>query len=353
MKLFDKSYLDDSSILGINLVDTHSDHEAFLCDVNLKNTFNDNWKYKLLTHLSEVNKTLENVDIECKTFSDYQFSNYVTLDNLKNNTLINLIQEGPAIVYYKNFKYKIEKGLERTFISFDSLQSALFLYVNDTFVGYGEYSGTPLEFELTNYLNKGDNSIILVICKNCSSSISINCENDFIGLTGNVWIYKRSKNYIFDIEAKTHFRNGTGILDLYFIFNNQIYERDIKIELFNKEKTCIKLVDKSMSVLKIFRDNQLHFEFDDIKERTELNPNLYTLKITMLENNTYYLLNISFKQLEIANNLPYINKKPLKINYFNDYRSIFLDNSLLNVSSYIRILSSIASRCVLIIALTL
>lgn len=99
---------------------------------------------------------------------------------------------------------------------FGSVTSCIYLYVNGQFVGYSEDSKVATEFDITPYINKGENLIAFQVFRWCDGSW---CEDqDFWRLSGVArenYLYARdAKHAIEDIRVTPDLTNGyrDGIL---------------------------------------------------------------------------------------------------------------------------------------------
>lgn len=76
----------------------------------------------------------------------------------------------PVGCYRRGFTLPEGWDDRHTFITFDGVDSAFFLYVNGVEVGYSQDSGTPAEFHLTPYLQEGENTLALAVYKHSDGS---------------------------------------------------------------------------------------------------------------------------------------------------------------------------------------
>lgn len=97
------------------------------------------------------------------------------------------------------------------FISFQSVESAYYLYVNGHKVGYSTDSFTAHDFNITDYLEQGENTIALKVFR---WSIGSWLENqDFIresGIYRDVYLYSKDEAEIRDFFVKTKFDDRTS-----------------------------------------------------------------------------------------------------------------------------------------------
>ena len=91
----------------------------------------------------------------------------------------------------------------RLFISFQGAESGLALWLNGHFVGYSEDTFTPSEFELTDYVQEGENKLAAQVFKWTSSSW---CEDQdfyrFSGIYRDVYLYTVPDVHIRDLRIR-------------------------------------------------------------------------------------------------------------------------------------------------------
>lgn len=79
-------------------------------------------------------------------------------------------RNNPVGSYVKYFTLEEQMKGKRTFISFQGVETAFYVWLNGTFIGYSEDSFTPAEFELTETLREGENKLAVEVYKRSSAS---------------------------------------------------------------------------------------------------------------------------------------------------------------------------------------
>ncbi|MCD4695357.1 MAG: DUF4981 domain-containing protein [Bacteroidales bacterium] len=123
----------------------------------------------------------------------------------------------PVGSYLKTFTLPKQWKKHRVFIHFGAVKSAFFIWVNGRYVGYSQGSKTPAEWELTEFLQKGENTIGLQVYR-WSDGSYLECQ-DFWRISGierDVYLYSTPQVYIGDFFAKCSLENEykDGLLDL-------------------------------------------------------------------------------------------------------------------------------------------
>ncbi|MCC8042730.1 MAG: DUF4981 domain-containing protein [Oscillospiraceae bacterium] len=103
----------------------------------------------------------------------------------------------PVGVYRRVYSYKGDSF--RKILTFEGVDSCLYLYVNGSFVGYTQVSHAFSEFDITDYLTEGNNTIICAVLKWCDGTYLE--DQDKIRLSGifrDVYVVSRPKSRIED-----------------------------------------------------------------------------------------------------------------------------------------------------------
>lgn len=108
--------------------------------------------------------------------------------------------------YKRTFTIPEEWGGREVFVSFEGVESAFYLYVNGVRVGYAEDSYTTDEFNITEYLKEGENTIAAEVYRWSTGSYLEN--QDFIRYSGifrDVNLYSKGKVELRDLFIRTDF----------------------------------------------------------------------------------------------------------------------------------------------------
>lgn len=137
----------------------------------------------------------------------YPWQNYETVtlgENVTAPTVNNSVGQ-----YKRTFTIPADWDGRNVFVSFEGVESAFYLYVNGHRVGYGEDSYTTDEFNITSYLQKGENTIAVEVYRWSTGSYLEN--QDFIRMSGifrDVNLYSKAKVEMRDLFVKTNLDNN-------------------------------------------------------------------------------------------------------------------------------------------------
>ncbi len=135
--------------------------------------------------------------------------------------------ENPMGVYERSFH--IDDTDKRYYVVFEGVSSCVELYINGKYAGYSQGSRLQAEFEITAFVQKGENEISARVRKWCSGSYleDQDCFR-YNGIFRDVYILKRPQNHIFDVYIRTDGGtvtaefDGTAVCTLYDAQNNAV-----------------------------------------------------------------------------------------------------------------------------------
>ena len=146
--------------------------------------------------------------------------------------------DNPCGVYSRSFTIDKQWKDKETYIVFEGVNSCLFLYLNDQFVGYSQGSHLQSEFNLTQYIKEGLNQLTVKVLQWCSGSYLE--DQDFFRLSGifrDVYLLSRDKESARDIEIQVKNKTITVSEDNYFIYDGKTKLESISDPiLWNAEK---------------------------------------------------------------------------------------------------------------------
>ena len=155
--------------------------------------------------------------------------------------------ENPVGLYQRKFKVDLSDGLER-FLNFEGVDSCFYLYINKKFVGYSQVTHMTSEFNITEYLVDGENSITVMVLKWCDGTY-LECQDKWrmSGIIRDVYILSRSKQRINNYLVVTNYdqnndsvnielmvkTNTSVIAKLFDAYDNLLLESSVKEEKSN------------------------------------------------------------------------------------------------------------------------
>ena len=210
-------------------------------------------------------------------------------------------------VYRK--KIEIEDDDKNYVISFLGVASCLDLYVDGSFVGYSEGAHNTAEFDLTGYLEKGENEIVAVVHRWCTGTY-LECQDMFRnnGIFRDVLLRISEPSDFWDLDAVTKKAAGKYSLEL---SAKTLSDTDVTFTLEGNGIT------RSETVRTDGKSAAVTFEDLDVTEWSAEDPVLY---------NVYYETStscvkerIGFKSVKIHKDVFYLNGHKIKFKGVNHH----------------------------------
>ena len=219
-------------------------------------------------------------------------------------------QDIPCGAYVHNFEYNREKKASKAFLNFEGVDSCFYVWVNGVYAGYSQVSHATSEFDVTDLLNEGENTLAVLVLKWCDGSY-LEDQDKFrmSGIFRDVYLLKRPEKTIRDYYITTDVEKDrvTVKLDMYF---SEPVETKVTIE------------DKYGAV--VARGEAAE---DGVLELTVLNPvlwnaeNPYLYQIILTMPDEVIVDRIGFRTIEIRDKVVYFNGEKIKFRGVNRHDS--------------------------------
>ena len=118
----------------------------------------------------------------------------------------NLPEQNPTGLYRHRFTLDERWRERQIFIVFDSVDSAFYLWVNGEQVGYSQDSRLPAEFNITDYVHAGENSIAVQVMR-YSDGFYLEDQDYWLmsGIQRDVYLYSKPPVHLRDFRIRTTF----------------------------------------------------------------------------------------------------------------------------------------------------
>ena len=114
--------------------------------------------------------------------------------------------ENPCGLYMRHFELEEKDQEARWFLNFEGVDSCFYLWVNGEFAGYSQVSHATSEFELTELLQEGDNTLAVLVLQWCDGSYLE--DQDKLRMSGifrDVYLIARPQAFLRDYFVKESF----------------------------------------------------------------------------------------------------------------------------------------------------
>ena len=275
------------------------------------------WKFKYFESIYDVEEEFFKQGFDVSEYVDMEVPGVWQNEGYDNHQYTNIKypfpfdppyvpQDIPCGAYVYNFEYKEDEKAKKAFLNFEGVDSCFYLWINGSYVGYSQVVHATSEFDITDVLKNGKNTIAVLVLKWCDGSY-LEDQDKFrmSGIFRDVYILKRPQAYIRDYRVNTD--GGKLKFD---------------IELTDPVGVKITLEDKAGNIIakgEIDKTGSIEFEVSDpILWNTE-NPYLYTLVLeTEEETSVEY---VGFRTVEIIDRVLYFNKQKIKFRGVNRHDS--------------------------------
>lgn len=238
----------------------------------------------------------------------------------------------PTGSYRRTFNIPSTWKNREVFLRMEKTASASFVWINGRELGYNEGAQEPAEYNITEYIKPGRNTIAVLVIK-YSDGYYLE-DQDYWRLAGifdDVWLFAAPKTHIFDWHAVTDLddsytdarfdlsvdlKNYSEYLAEDMILNAVLHDSDKKI--------VKKMVSEKVSLLPDSKQNvRMKAEIIKPVKWSAENPYLYSLTLELMNSKgqTVEVIKgrIGFKETEIRNQVFYLNGVAVKLNGINSH----------------------------------
>ncbi len=212
----------------------------------------------------------------------------------------------PVGVYSRSYSYTAD-GM-RKILTFEGVDSCMYLYINREFAGYTQVSHMTSEFDITDFLQEGENDITVAVLKWCDGTY-LEDQDKFrlSGIFRDVYILSRPEKRLENYRVKTILGNeNSAVLEL------TVYGTDAEITLAD--------IDGSVIFNGNVSDRELlKITVEDVKLWSAEKPYLY--KLTIATDSEIIGEKVGFRNICIENGIVKINGKAVKFRGVNRHDS--------------------------------
>jgi len=257
--------------------------------------------------------------------------------------------DNPCGVYQRDFNIPVDWTEQQVFVCFDGVESAFFLWINGQSVGYSQGSRLPAEFDLTEYIHPGKNSLTALVIRWSDGSYLEDQDHWWMaGIYRDVYLYATPKVHIFDFFAQSKFEPASNDAILAVrakIVNHSQVDADgyqVEIQLYDDDDQPIFdplptgwLLETDVQINKV----DLSQHIDTPRRWSTEDPYLYTLVLSLKEPRggvlEYLSARIGFRQVKISGVELVINGKPVLIKGVNRHDHDHVSGKVVSVEAMV------------------
>ena len=161
------------------------------------------WNFAYFSRDIDVPETIENWDTipvpSCWQLHGYENPNYTNVNYPYPCDPPYVPDENPCGVYQREFQLKEKWG--KVYFIFEGVSSCAYLYMNGRYVGFTQGSHLQAEFDVTDYVHAGTNTVQVKVLKWCCGSYLE--DQDFFRFNGifrDCYLLQRPEGHIGDVE---------------------------------------------------------------------------------------------------------------------------------------------------------
>ncbi len=132
-------------------------------------------------------------------------------------------QENPCGTYIHTFCYHKDENAPRVFLNFEGVDSCFYVWMNGHYVGYSQVSHSTSEFDVSGYIEEGNNTLAVLVLKWCDGSY-LEDQDKFrmSGIFRDVYLLKRPEQGIFDYFLTTTLERNKALVDIKFHYLDSV-----------------------------------------------------------------------------------------------------------------------------------
>lgn len=229
-------------------------------------------------------------------------------------------EDSPTGAYRHEFSIPDSWDGRRIFIHFEGGTNSMYVWVNGQKVGYTQNSKSPAEFDITDYVRKGKNTLACQVHKFSDGSYLEDQDMWRLGgINRNVYLYSTAQTRIFDFFAHPdldkNYKNGIFSVDITLKnYTDNLQNNSVEVSLLDKSgKKIFSRNQKSGIPANGTADITVSGNVSNPLKWTAETPNLYTMLITLKDGNGRIVEStshkIGFRKIEITDGQLFVNGK--------------------------------------------
>ncbi len=282
---------------------------------------NGTWKFQYFNSIYDVQEHFFEKDYDTENFDEIQVPSVWQMAGYDTHQYTNIRypfpfdppyvpQDIPCGTYAHTFVYHKDENAPKAFLNFEGVDSCFYVWINGSYVGYSQVSHMTSEFDITDLLRDGENSIAVLVMKWCDGSY-LEDQDKFrmSGIFRDVYILKRPKQAISDYHIKTRIEDMLAKVEIEMKFYSPL---NVKISIEDRNGAVVALgsiAEEGTAVLEIASPELWNTE----------NPYLY--KLILETENEVIVDHIALRKIEIKDQVIYLNGQKIKFRGVNRHDS--------------------------------
>ena len=282
---------------------------------------NGTWKFQYFNSIYDIQDSFFEKNYDTENFDEIQVPSVWQMAGYDTHQYTNIRypfpfdppyvpQDIPCGAYVHNFEYSRDEKASKAFLNFEGVDSCFYVWINGSYIGYSQVSHMTSEFDVTDVLQDGTNTVAVLVMKWCDGSY-LEDQDKFrmSGIFRDVYILKRPKQAISDYHIKTRIEDMLAKVEIEMKF---YFPLNVKISIEDRNGAVVALgsiAEEGTAVLEIASPELWNTE----------NPYLY--KLILETENEVIVDHIALRKIEIKDQVIYLNGQKIKFRGVNRHDS--------------------------------
>ena len=282
---------------------------------------NGTWKFQYFNSIYDIQDSFFEKNYDTENFDEIQVPSVWQMAGYDTHQYTNIRypfpfdppyvpQDIPCGAYVHTFEYSRDEKAPKSFLNFEGVDSCFYVWINGSYIGYSQVSHMTSEFDVTDVLQDGMNTVAVLVMKWCDGSY-LEDQDKFrmSGIFRDVYILKRPKQAISDYHIKTRIEDMLAKVEIEMKFYSPL---NVKISVEDRNGAVVALgsiAEEGKAVLEIASPELWNTE----------NPYLY--KMILETENEVIVDHIALRKIEIKDQVIYLNGQKIKFRGVNRHDS--------------------------------
>ena len=282
---------------------------------------NGTWKFQYFNSIYDIKDSFFEKNYDTENFDEIQVPSVWQMAGYDTHQYTNIRypfpfdppyvpQDIPCGAYVHNFEYSRDEKASKAFLNFEGVDSCFYVWINGSYIGYSQVSHMTSEFDVTDVLQDGTNTVAVLVMKWCDGSY-LEDQDKFrmSGIFRDVYILKRPKQAISDYHIKTRIEDMLAKVEIEMKFYSPL---NVKISIEDRNGAVVALgsiAEEGTAVLEIASPELWNTE----------NPYLY--KLILETENEVIVDHMALRKVEIKDQVIYLNGQKIKFRGVNRHDS--------------------------------
>ena len=282
---------------------------------------NGTWKFQYFNSIYDIQDSFFEKNYDTENFDEIQVPSVWQMAGYDTHQYTNIRypfpfdppyvpQDIPCGAYVHTFEYSRDEKAPKSFLNFEGVDSCFYVWINGSYIGYSQVSHMTSEFDVTDVLQDGTNTVAVLVMKWCDGSY-LEDQDKFrmSGIFRDVYILKRPEQAISDYHIKTRIEDMLAKVEIEMKFYSPL---NVKISIEDRNGAVVALgsiAEEGTAVLEIASPELWNTE----------NPYLY--KLILETENEVIVDHIALRKIEIKDQVIYLNGQKIKFRGVNRHDS--------------------------------